>query len=175
MVKNSQNFPPEALADMQNLVFSIQTQLPGAIVTFDGQNASFTISRAYEVGDEISIPLRDLEFSMRDDSPTLWLYTLDFFVRNSSADFVRSGLPDSIVIAKLELEFAANQLEAKATAEFGTKMISWKFPDPSVIDDISLAYNKKFSTLGKEKLFVDLKFGWAYAFQSTENPTVVKK
>ena len=112
---------------------------------------------------------------MRDDSPTLFLYTLDFFVRNSSGDFVRSGVPDSIVIAKLQHEFSANQIAAKATADLGTKMISWRFPDPGAIDSISLAYNKRFSTLGKEKLFMNLKFGWAYAFQSTENPTVIKK
>lgn len=172
MVKNNsapaRNFPPESIADLQNLAINIQAQLPNTTVTFDGVDGSFTIVFAYETGDETSIPLKDLIFSLRDDSPCLQLYTLDFFVKNKFGDFVRSGLPNSLVIDKLEFEFANNQSKAKSETDTGTKMISWKFPNPKVIDNLSEVYNMAYSTRDKEKLFRGMKFGWSYAFQTTE-------
>jgi hypothetical protein len=163
------NFPPERLADLQNLAISIQAQLPNTTVTFDGVNGSFTIMFAYETGDETSIPLKDLIFSLQYDSPYLQLYTFDFFVKNKFGEYVRSGLPNSLVIDKLEFEFSNNQSKAKSKDDTGTKTISWKFPNPKVIDNLSEAYNMAYSTRDKEKLFRGLKFGWSYAFQTTEN------
>jgi hypothetical protein len=169
-VTSKGNFNPSGNVDeMQQLAVYLQSQLANTTVVFDATTESITILKAYEFGDETSVSLKDLVFTLRDDAPCLYIYTLDFFVKNKNSDYVRSGVPDPVVIAKLGYEFEKNQLNAKLNVENSSKKISFKFPDPAVIDPISEAYSKKYSTYDKEKLFSGLKIGWGYAFQKVEN------